>query len=207
MGGGCSAAAPDGPVGRVFVVERAHRAVVVPPRPGAPAKAIIAHLLKYKDRNCVLRAARESYKAIYENCKISIYPDYTKKVQGSRKGFMEVKAKLQAMNIRYMLLCPARLKVISGGRSHFFERPEEVWRWMEMWDKAILGRMEGAGGVASRASGVESLDWRSRMVGPLQDTGTGGSAVNSIPKVEIQQDGTMAVVSAGLAGDLDVVQG
>ncbi|KAJ1185038.1 hypothetical protein NDU88_001834 [Pleurodeles waltl] len=88
------------PVGlsRVFVVERAHKALVAPPRPDAPLRAIIARLLKYKDRDCILRAARESERAFFENCKISIYPDYTNKVQTSRKGFMEVKAKLHAMN-------------------------------------------------------------------------------------------------------------
>ncbi|KAJ1089349.1 hypothetical protein NDU88_002500 [Pleurodeles waltl] len=89
---------------RVFVVERVHQALIVPPRPGAPSRAITARLLNYKDQDCVLRAAPESDKALYENFKISIYPDYTNKVQNSRKGFMEVKAKLRAMNIRYMLL-------------------------------------------------------------------------------------------------------
>ncbi|KAJ1142661.1 hypothetical protein NDU88_008974 [Pleurodeles waltl] len=107
----------------VFVVERAHRALVAPPRPGAPPGAIIARLLNYRDRDCNLRAARETDNVLLENHKISIYADYTNKVQTSRKGFMEVKAKLRAMNIRYMLLYPAHLKVISGGKSHFFDRP------------------------------------------------------------------------------------
>ncbi|KAJ1116503.1 hypothetical protein NDU88_004713 [Pleurodeles waltl] len=65
---------------RVFLVERGHRALVAPPWPGAPPRAIIARLLDYKDRDCVLRAACESDKALYENCKISIYPDYRNKV-------------------------------------------------------------------------------------------------------------------------------
>ncbi|KAJ1178451.1 hypothetical protein NDU88_003697 [Pleurodeles waltl] len=56
---------PSG-LSRVFVVEHAHRAL------GAPPRAIIARLLNYKDLDCVLRAARESDKALYENCKISI---------------------------------------------------------------------------------------------------------------------------------------
>ncbi|KAJ1207863.1 hypothetical protein NDU88_003253 [Pleurodeles waltl] len=46
--------------GRVFVVERAHKALVAPPRPGTPQRAIIARLLNYKDRYCILRAAQES---------------------------------------------------------------------------------------------------------------------------------------------------
>ncbi|KAJ1156571.1 hypothetical protein NDU88_009289 [Pleurodeles waltl] len=72
---------------KVFVVESAHRALVAP-LPGAPPRAIIAHLLNYKDCDCVLRAVRESDRAIYENCKISIYPDYTNKVflKGIRGG-------------------------------------------------------------------------------------------------------------------------
>ncbi|KAJ1191558.1 hypothetical protein NDU88_000874 [Pleurodeles waltl] len=105
---------------RVFVVERAQRSLVAPPHPGVPPSAIIAQLLNYKDRDCILKAAHESERAFFEKCKIFLYPDYTNKVQTSRKGFMEVKAKLRATNIRYMLLHPACLKVISGGKSYFF---------------------------------------------------------------------------------------
>ncbi|KAJ1132283.1 hypothetical protein NDU88_010609, partial [Pleurodeles waltl] len=40
------------PVGlsHVYVVERAHRTLVTPPRPCASPRAIIAHLLNYKDQ-------------------------------------------------------------------------------------------------------------------------------------------------------------
>ncbi|KAJ1100499.1 hypothetical protein NDU88_005584 [Pleurodeles waltl] len=152
------------PVGlsNVFVVERAHRALVTSPRPGALPRAIIARLLNYKDRDCILRAARETDKAVFENWKISIYPAYTNKVQTSRKGFLEVKAKLSAMNIRYMLLYPARLKVLLRGRSYFFEHPKAVWKWLEMWDKVALCRSGRAGSVAGRVSGVDSSDWKHR---------------------------------------------
>ncbi|KAJ1177680.1 hypothetical protein NDU88_002932 [Pleurodeles waltl] len=57
------------------------RAYVAPPRPGATRRAIVARLLNYRDY--VLRAARDSDKAVFENGKISIYPDYTNKVQNS----------------------------------------------------------------------------------------------------------------------------
>ncbi|KAJ1168354.1 hypothetical protein NDU88_000280 [Pleurodeles waltl] len=170
---------------RMFVVEHAHRALVAPPQPGAPPRAIFTRLLNYKEWDCILRTARESARVIYENCKISIYPDYTNKVQNSRKGFMEFKAKLRAMNIRFMLLYPAHLKVLSGGKSYFFERPEEVWRWLEMWDKVAPGRPEGSGGAPRRASGSGSPAWRSHGSGRLVET---------FHRVEIQRDGTMAVV-------------
>ncbi|KAJ1109432.1 hypothetical protein NDU88_006793 [Pleurodeles waltl] len=57
------------PVGlsRVFVEEHVHRALVSPPRPGAPPRAIIACLLNYKDRDCILRTAHETDWAVFEN--------------------------------------------------------------------------------------------------------------------------------------------
>ncbi|KAJ1117900.1 hypothetical protein NDU88_006096 [Pleurodeles waltl] len=182
---------------KVFVVEPAHRALVAPPHPGEPPTAIIARLLNYNNRDCILRAARESERKIFENCKISIYPDYTNKVQTSRKGFMEVKVKLRAMNVSYMLLYPARLKVISGGKSNFFNRPEEVWRWAEMWDKAAPSRMEKTGLTVHYSSGPASPDWRS--CGERRLEGTADQIVDIVASttVEIQQDGTMAVVTPG----------
>ncbi|KAJ1144411.1 hypothetical protein NDU88_010710 [Pleurodeles waltl] len=115
-------------------------------------------------------AARDSYKAGFENGKISIYPDHTNKVQNSQKSFLEVKVKLWAMNDRYMLLYLVRLKLLSGGRSHFFEHPEEVWRWLEMCDKAALGNLAGTGGVVHRASKAEDPDWRIRGGGLSENT-------------------------------------
>ncbi|KAJ1206324.1 hypothetical protein NDU88_001731 [Pleurodeles waltl] len=127
--------------------------------------------------------------------------------ESSRKGFMEVKAKLRAMNVRYMLLYSARLKVISGGRSHFFNRPEEVWRLLEMWDKAVPGEDREIWRRHFQASGAESPDWRSCEADQLVDAGTGGTAEDTSHRVEIQQDGTMVVVSTGLSGGRDVEQG
>ncbi|KAJ1150047.1 hypothetical protein NDU88_002845 [Pleurodeles waltl] len=190
------------PVGlsRVFFVECAHRALVAPPQPRAPPRAIISRLLNYKDRDCILQAARESDKAVFENSNISIYPDCINKVQDSRKGFLEVNAKLCAMNIRYMLFYLAHLKVLFGGKSHFFEHLEEVWRWLEMWDKVTPGRSGRTGLVAHCASGVEDPDWRTR--GECQMEGTAEPSVDADNRIDIQQDGAMAVVVPGLADGL-----
>ncbi|KAJ1088218.1 hypothetical protein NDU88_001377 [Pleurodeles waltl] len=50
---------------------------------------------------------------------------------------------------------------------------------------------EGSGGVTRQASGAESPDWRSHGTGRLAD---------SRHRVEIQQDGTMAMVAADSVG-------
>ncbi|KAJ1081950.1 hypothetical protein NDU88_002122 [Pleurodeles waltl] len=60
-----------------------------------------------------------------------------------------------------------------------------------MWDKVALGRTEGSGGEARQASEEESPDWRSYGTGQLAE---------SCHRVEIQRDGTMAVVPAESVG-------
>ena len=152
-----------------FAIERAHRALVPPPPPGAPPRAIIARVLNYRDRDAILKASREAPDARFENSGIHVYPDYTNKVQQMRKSFIEVKQKLRAMDIRYMLLYPAKLKVISQGKSHFFERPEEVWNWLDMWDAVPVQAMTSGDPFHTR----QNRENRNRRRGPR---GGGGSS-------------------------------
>ncbi|KAJ1185767.1 hypothetical protein NDU88_002554 [Pleurodeles waltl] len=174
----------------LFTIDREHHALVAHPKPGAPPRAIIAHILNYKV--CVLPVARETNSACIENQKISIYPDYTSKVQTSRKGFMEVKVKLRTMGIRYMLLYPTRLCVISEGKSHFFDIPQEIWQWLEIWDKvprSRLGSSRSAGTMELRRSAQRHNDNTALVVGPLL-------TVDVPRRMVIQDDGTMAVTSS-----------
>ncbi|KAJ1091617.1 hypothetical protein NDU88_004734 [Pleurodeles waltl] len=46
--------------------------------------------------------------------------------------FEGVKQKQRAMNICYMLLYQARIKVLHADRAHFVDFPEEVWDWLEV---------------------------------------------------------------------------
>ncbi|KAJ1205302.1 hypothetical protein NDU88_000737 [Pleurodeles waltl] len=89
------------------------------------------------------------------------------------------------------------MKVIFRGKSHFIDRPEEVWRWLEMWDKAATSRMERTGLTVHCSSGPASPDWRS--CGERQLEGTADQIVDIVAptRVEIEQDGTMGVVTPG----------
>ncbi|KAJ1098815.1 hypothetical protein NDU88_003922 [Pleurodeles waltl] len=98
-----------------------------------------------------------------------------------------------------MLLYPARLKVISGEKYHFFDRPEEVWRWLEMRDKVAPGRPERTGLTVHRPSGEASPDWRIHRERQLEGTAAQVVDIAAGTRVEIKQDGTMAVVTPGLA--------
>lgn len=48
------------------------------------------------------------------------------------KTFGGVQQKLRAMGLKYMMLYPAKLKVLHESQSHFFVTPEEVWDWLEV---------------------------------------------------------------------------
>ena len=121
--------APTGVLSSCFVVERAHRTLVRRPPVGAPPRPMIAKILNYKDRDVILRQAREKGEVSHNGQKIMIFPDYTLQVQKARKTYEAVKIKLRAMGLKYMLLFPAKLKVLHEGRSHFFTTPQSAWDW------------------------------------------------------------------------------
>ena len=112
-----------------FLIERAHRALSRKPPPGAPPRPMIARVLNYKDRDTILRKARELVTIHYDNHKIMLFPDYTPQVQKARKTYEAVKIKLRAMGLQYMLMFPAKLKVIHEGKTHFFSTSREAWDW------------------------------------------------------------------------------
>ncbi|KAJ1194429.1 hypothetical protein NDU88_003718 [Pleurodeles waltl] len=165
-----------------FLVERVHRALVAPPRPGALPRVIIARLLNYRDRDCVLRAARDSDNVVFENWKISIYTDYTNKVKELAKEFF-------------------------GGEGEAPRNEYQIYAFVSGAFEGTLWRPTGAGGVVTRVSGADGSDWQNRERERTTDPMDQGAVDVSATRVEIQQDGTMAVApdesmagtSAGLA--------
>ncbi|KAJ1134625.1 hypothetical protein NDU88_001076 [Pleurodeles waltl] len=101
-----------------------------------------------------------------------------------------------------MLLYPARLKVISGGKLQFFEHPEEVWRWLEMRDRVGPGPSRRSGVGSARTSGVDGSDWRRHGDGPSRVSAQRCDDSDSVSRIEIQQNGTMAVVDPEQAVEL-----
>ncbi|KAJ1091326.1 hypothetical protein NDU88_004453 [Pleurodeles waltl] len=89
--------------------------------------------------------------------------------------------------------------MLSGRKSHFFERPEEVWRWLEMWDKVTPRRPERSSLAVHCASGVDGPDWRTRGESQVEGTAEQVVDIDTDHRMESQQDGTMAVVTPELA--------
>ena len=66
-----------------------------------------------------------------------LFPDYTAAIQQQRASFMGVKRKLRELQYKYALLFPARLKIMTDGKSHFFDNPPEAWSWLEQREPTI----------------------------------------------------------------------
>ena len=57
-----------------FALERAHRVPTRKPQPGEPARAVVAKLLHYRDRDTILQRARNHSPYVVANAKVSISP-------------------------------------------------------------------------------------------------------------------------------------
>lgn len=111
---------------KLFSIERAHRAPVPRPKPGASPRTIIACILNFRDRDAILQTARVRGDLGYENATIRFFPDFTLKVQRERRSFEGIKRVLRDKGIKYMMFFPAKLKVIDGATSRFFTTPAEA---------------------------------------------------------------------------------
>lgn len=115
----------------LYAVERAHRVPTRLPPPGAPPRPVLVRVLHYKDRDVILRAARDLPELAIDNSRISIFPDFSAEVQRRRMQFIAVKKRLRDLQIAYAMLYPARLRVTALGRAHFFDTPALAMDWLD----------------------------------------------------------------------------
>ncbi|KAJ1172857.1 hypothetical protein NDU88_004699 [Pleurodeles waltl] len=135
---------------KFFSVERAHRVQRRTPLPGQPPRPSIVRLLNYGDRDLILQQFCSKGPFRHEGSVVHAYPDFTQKVQKQRNSYMKIKQRLREHNIKYALLFPAKLRVISEERTHMFTSPEDTCTWMH------------AKGIAQTNEGVnEEEEWMS----------------------------------------------
>lgn len=113
-----------------FAVERAHRVPAVVPKPGLPPRPLLARLLNCRDRDAILRKARQKGEIHFENSKVSIFPDFSLELQKQRATFFEVKRRMREAGIEYSMAYPARLRVEEGGKTMYFSTAEQAKDWM-----------------------------------------------------------------------------
>lgn len=126
-----------------FSVERAHRVPSRPPPPGGQDRPFLLKLLHYKDRDIILRLARQKVDMEIQGAKISIYPDFSAAVQKQRAKFTEVKRRMRAIPLVYSMLYPAKLRVVADGAVHFFDSPNMAVNWLDRHERRLRGEPRG----------------------------------------------------------------
>lgn len=114
-----------------ITLERAHRIG----RPSDRTRPIIAKFLNYREKDKVLRFAREKGAVYLNDKRISFYPDYSVEIQRKINGFNDVKKKLREKNIEYAIRYPAKLRVRHLGGFKLFSTPPEVEAFLTELDK------------------------------------------------------------------------
>lgn len=126
----------------IFAVERAHRTPPRPPQPGNRPRSMLARILNYRDREVILRLARERGAVQYNGSRVSFYPDFSAEVQRKRLRFTDVKQRLQRLQITYAMLYPAKLRVTVGGQVSFFETATEAAAWLDHNEQNLRHRRQ-----------------------------------------------------------------
>lgn len=90
-------------------IERAHRQLAPMPNADPPPRPVLIRFLRQSARDKVVNIAKEKRGFVWENCRLSVFPDMSRELAQKRKAFTPVKRKLYELNIRYTLAFPATL--------------------------------------------------------------------------------------------------
>uniref|UniRef100_A0A6Q2ZP90 L1 transposable element RRM domain-containing protein n=1 Tax=Esox lucius TaxID=8010 RepID=A0A6Q2ZP90_ESOLU len=104
-------------------IMRAHR--IGPPNNSGRPRTVIMKMLRYTDRDSILRAFRKSPIKV-DGKDVRFAADYSAFTMNRRRSFMEVTNKSQKMGFQTFLLYPAQLKLMRGSTQHVFKSPLEV---------------------------------------------------------------------------------
>ncbi|KAK7880392.1 hypothetical protein WMY93_032982 [Mugilogobius chulae] len=109
-------------------MQRAHRVPTGPPRrnPGERPRPVMVNMLRYQDKEAILRIAREKKQVLWHGAKIMFFPDYSRQTTEQRMSFNKVKAELREKGVEYVLRFPAVLEIKHNGFRHRFKSPTEA---------------------------------------------------------------------------------
>lgn len=103
-----------------MVIERAHRALIPKPPPGAQPRSILMKFLNYRMKEEVVRQAWQKKGYTRDNCKISIDRDYALRILARRRDCMEVRNGLKDKN-----LYPAHLSILYEDETKIYETAKD----------------------------------------------------------------------------------
>lgn len=130
----------------MYAVERAHRVPLRPLPPGAPPRPVLVKLLHFKDRDIILRKARDLPDVAINGSHVSFYLDFFAAVQKRRMQFQDVKRRLRSLQVPYSMLYPAKLRVVALGSTRFFELPKDAVNWLDSHESLLKAQATAPSG-------------------------------------------------------------
>uniref|UniRef100_A0A3B1KFA1 L1 transposable element RRM domain-containing protein n=1 Tax=Astyanax mexicanus TaxID=7994 RepID=A0A3B1KFA1_ASTMX len=106
-------------------VERAHRVYRSQKDTRNSPRVFIFKLLRYQDRQRLLKASRASGPISHSGANLRFFVDYSSFTSKRRMAFLPVQKSLRAEGIESFLLYPAQLKVTISGTVHTFSSPKK----------------------------------------------------------------------------------
>lgn len=113
---------PDDPIPEV---ERQHRSLRPRPDPSEPPRPYLIRLLRWDDRQVILRAASKK-KLSWKGKPFYIHQDLPVELQRKRAEYTDIRKKLRGTDHRYGIIHPARLIVTIDGNKYIFQNPGEA---------------------------------------------------------------------------------
>ncbi|KAJ1085067.1 hypothetical protein NDU88_005200 [Pleurodeles waltl] len=92
---------------------------------------MIARVLNYRDRDVVLRLAREKGVIQYQRNATAFFPDFTLALQQARKEFALAKKKLQNLRISYTMMYPVKLCIEYRGKTKILTTPQAAHAYIK----------------------------------------------------------------------------
>lgn len=120
-------------------VERHHRSLRPRPGPSEPPRPYLVRLLRWNDRQNILRAAGKKKQLTWKGKPLSVFQDLPVDIKRQRAEYADIKKKLRGTGLRYGLLYPARLIVSIEGDKHINNNPADAMRGLRIRLPSVFG--------------------------------------------------------------------
>ncbi|MGH0188620.1 UNVERIFIED_CONTAM: hypothetical protein FKN15_030708 [Acipenser sinensis] len=122
---------PSLPSKGVIEIEGAHRIYSGANTQGNKPRILIFKLLRYNDRQAILKAYRQPGTQISQGqSKLLLFPDYSNFTAEHRKAFAPIQSSLKQMSIQSFLLYPSKLKIVHNGQSNVYSTPQDAQQFV-----------------------------------------------------------------------------
>lgn len=120
-----------------LILERAHRTLGQKPAPGQRPRAVLVRLLKYQDRETILKVAAKVSRTnktpiTFDGEPVMFFPDLSASLVKRRREYDQVKRRLRSAGMDYSLLHPATLRIrLQDGKYKFFKTPKDATAFVD----------------------------------------------------------------------------